>query len=283
MTDHSRHASEVRAHYNEITDGWALIFGECFHLGYFAAPTDTLDQATANLVDLMANLGSFTEQTTVLDVGCGIGGPAFHLHEKYHCDVTGITISDRGVELAQSSPRCARAAGKVRFLVADVLGGFAPETQFDLIWIMEVSHLIPDKPRLFARCHELLKDGGELLLCDMISVKEFSAFDVLRHGRQLATLERTFGKAKTETLAYYRQVLTGAGFAAVKTRDISKRIFPTMEHWRENIRRHRAELARCMSPQQLQDYLESCDILEDFYRRRRLGYGLVKGVKTASA
>jgi 27-O-demethylrifamycin SV methyltransferase len=274
--------TNVKSHYNEITDGWRLIFGENFHLGYFRTAEETLDQATINLVDLLAGMGSISESSRILDVGCGIGGPAFYLHEKYRCTVTGITISERGAELARESNRIKGYSPKVRFEVADILGEFSPEERFDVIWIMEVSHLIKDKPKLFERCHNLLKDQGELLLCDMITKREFSAIDILRQGKEIATLEKTFGKAKTETLDYYQQTLEYAGFSNIETLDVSPNIYPTMQQWRQNIHQHYTQLASCMSDTQIQGFLESCEILETFYHEETLGYGVVHGLKHGS-
>jgi cyclopropane fatty-acyl-phospholipid synthase-like methyltransferase len=275
-------AENVKFHYNEITDGWRFIFGENFHLGYFRTPDETLDQATINLIDLLAGKGPISTSARVLDVGCGIGGPAFYLHEKYQCDITGITISERGAELAQKSNLEKGCSQKVRFEVADILGDFFPKERFDIIWIMEVAHLIQDKPKLFERCRKLLKDGGTLLLCDMITEREFSAFDILRHGKAIATMERTFGKAKTETLAYYRQALEHAGFCNIETLDVSQNIYPTMQQWRQNIHRYSAQLSTCMSDERIQDFLKACDILETFYREKMLGYGVINGMKRES-
>lgn len=272
-------AENVKSHYNAITDGWRYIFGENFHLGYFSTPDETLDQATINLVDLLAGKGPIMESSKILDVGCGVGGPAFYLHEKFQCDITGITISERGAEVARESNREKGYTHKVRFEVADILGDFLPAERFDIIWIMEVLHLLPDKPKLFERCAKLLKDGGKVLLCDMITGREFSAFDILRYGKEIATMERTFGKAKTETLAYYRQALEHAGFCDIETLDVSQNIYPTMQNWRQNIHRYSAQLSSCMSDEQIRDFLKACDILETFYQEKLLGYGVVTGLK----
>ena len=273
-------AKDVKSHYNAITDGWRIIFGENFHLGYFKTPEENLDQATTNLIDILAEMGEISSLSKILDVGCGIGEPAFYLHEKYQCDITGITISERGAELAQEANQSKGNPDKIRFEVADILGDFLPKERFDIIWIMEVSHLIKDKEKLFERSFELLKNQGKLLLCDMVAVKEFTAFDILKRGKEIATMERVFGKAKTERFESYQQNLENAGFSDIKTLDVSKNIYPTMQYWRENINQHRAEISASMSDEQIQDFLEACDILENFYNEKVLGYGMVTAVKS---
>ncbi|MCP5990460.1 class I SAM-dependent methyltransferase, partial [Klebsiella pneumoniae] len=48
------------------------------------------------------NLDRLPAGTTVLDVGCGIGGSSRILARDYHFDVTGITISPGQVQRARS-------------------------------------------------------------------------------------------------------------------------------------------------------------------------------------
>jgi 27-O-demethylrifamycin SV methyltransferase len=68
-----------QTHYDSVTDAWTLILGENLHYGYFARGEETLAEATDALIDALASLARIDSSTVVLDVGCGIGGPAFRL------------------------------------------------------------------------------------------------------------------------------------------------------------------------------------------------------------
>jgi hypothetical protein len=46
-----------------------------------------------------------------------------------------------------------------------------------------------------------------MLLCDLILKREFSVADVYQLQDDLAVLERSFGKAKMETLDYYEATM----------------------------------------------------------------------------
>lgn len=269
----------VKMHYDQVTDGWSYIFGDNFHWGYFNSPDETLSQATDNLIDILSKFGTIPQKSEILDIGCGIGGPAFYLHEKLACSVTGITISRRGADLAEKANEEKGYSSHIRFMVADILGDFSPPRRFDVIWIMEVTHLITDKERLFKRCFELLKEGGELLLCDVTIKNDLSAFDILRHGRNLATLERTFGKTKSETLAYYGKEIQRAGFSNTEVIDISQNVRPTIDRWRKNINQHYDKISSCMSKEIIDNFLISCDILDGLYKENLFGYGLAKATK----
>jgi cyclopropane fatty-acyl-phospholipid synthase-like methyltransferase len=88
-------------HYDSVTDAWGLILGDSFHYGYFKSGDMDLKSATDCLIDLLAGMDTIDEKSKILDVGCGTGRPAFYLHEKYNCQITGISTSKKGVAVAK--------------------------------------------------------------------------------------------------------------------------------------------------------------------------------------
>jgi len=86
---------ENDVHYDSITDAWPYILGQNFHWGYFESPKDSLAKATDNLIDKMVSYTPEKDKLNVLDVGCGIGGPAFYLHNKLNWKITGISNSEQ--------------------------------------------------------------------------------------------------------------------------------------------------------------------------------------------
>ena len=226
-SDHG-HLSAVGSHYDSVTDGWKLILGRNFHFGYFRDSKDNLETATRNLIEELAAFGPIENNASVLDIGCGIGEPAFHLHETYGCSVTGITLSRRGVEMARRASIERGHERQVTFELVDFLRNQFPAESFDVAWVMESSHLMADKVRLIQESFRTLKPRGCFLLSDMVSRKTFTAFDLLKWSEQLATLDRTFGKAKTQHLAYYERLLGETGFDQIVSRDITSEVFPTL-------------------------------------------------------
>lgn len=70
--------------------------------GYFK-DTDDLDIAQEKKLDLICRKLQLSSKDKVLDIGCGWGGFAKFAAERYHCHVTGITISDKQMEYAKKS------------------------------------------------------------------------------------------------------------------------------------------------------------------------------------
>jgi 27-O-demethylrifamycin SV methyltransferase len=274
------------AHYDRITDAWRYIFGEHFHYGFFASPEVELPAATRALIDELAALADIGERTSVLDIGCGIGEPALYLHEKFGCRMTGITTSERGLELARARCESRGHAESVRFLLADGTDNGLPAESFDLCWALESSHLM-DKARLFAECHRGLKSGGVLLLCDVmlrrpVTVSDhFSNLFRLRWGylSGYLSVKRAYGPGRTESFDDYRNRLAAAGFSEVRLVDVSRETLPTMRKWRENMVINQTDILRSFSQAEFRDFERASYLMEYLFEQEMLGYGLVSAVK----
>lgn len=137
--------------------------------------------------------------STVLDVGCGIGGTSRYLAKEHGCHVTGVTISGRQVEIArklssevpgstvsEKDGTVKLGEGSVRFLELDAekMGDFFTEGEnratFDVVWISEAMSHLPNKELFFRNAALLLNPGGKLVVADWfknegLSEKEMDA------------------------------------------------------------------------------------------------------------
>jgi cyclopropane fatty-acyl-phospholipid synthase-like methyltransferase len=93
---------------------------EHLHSGGFAATRD------------QAKRVSITDESRVLDVGCGIGGPARYLAHRYGCRVDGIDLTPELVETGRVlTERCELADGVV-LQVGNALELPYPDQTFDV-------------------------------------------------------------------------------------------------------------------------------------------------------
>jgi cyclopropane-fatty-acyl-phospholipid synthase len=99
-----RKAGKVaRVHYNLGNDLFLAFLDPYlqYSCAYFQ-DTDDLATAQRNKMDLICRKLELAPGDHVLDIGCGWGGLAKYMAEKYGCRVTGVNISDRQIEYART-------------------------------------------------------------------------------------------------------------------------------------------------------------------------------------
>jgi 27-O-demethylrifamycin SV methyltransferase len=246
----------------------------------------SLNQATEALIKELAGLGTIDQHSTLLDVGCGVGAPAFYLYQTYRCSIVGISTSQRGIDIANSISREKGISDKVRFQVADGVHTGLPDSHFDVLWVLESSHLM-DKEGLFRESYRVLKPGGQLLLCDVMLRHKLSVLEQLKHLNKLKlgyltgylAMKQAFAVGNAETFEYYTGNLMAAGFNRVEAIDISEKVLPTIDCWRANIATNRADISRTFSQKQIDEFLSASAFVEYLISHQMMGYGLIKAIK----
>lgn len=265
--------------YNYIADAWQYLLGENFHWGYFQSESETLETATDNLIDLLAAPLNIEPTDKLMDVGCGIGGPARYLAGKFGCDITGFSTSQEGIARARKLTEESELAKKPQFEVRNALKNEFDDNSFDSVFLLEMSHLIRDKSKLILESCRSLKIGGRISLCDLTLQRRLTAKEIVKHHKDLVLLERCFGKARLEPLDYYELIFKNCGIEDVKITDISKEVIPTIQNWRKNAETNRKVLTTHISDQDVDDFIRSCDVLQTLYTDGAWGYGAISGVK----
>ncbi|OWO99230.1 tocopherol O-methyltransferase [Marssonina coronariae] len=185
----------IRHHYELASDYYYSLWGEHIHHGYFLTPSDSKERAQVQLIELLLERSGLPEGSTVLDVGCGIGGTTRYLARVHQCKVVGVTISGRQVEIARKltleasggppgTPDTGAAAGlgggSVQFIELDAekMGDhFTVEphvARFDCVWISEAMSHLPNKELFFRNAALLLNPGGKLVVADWFKSEDLT-------------------------------------------------------------------------------------------------------------
>ena len=163
-------SDSVAQSYDEWTQDGILEFywGEHIHLGHYGSPPRKKDfrLAKANFVHEMVRWGGLDrlpKGTTLLDVGCGIGGSSRMLVKDYGFDVTGVTISPGQVQRAtELTPEGVTA----KFHVDDAMALSYPDASFDVVWSVEAGPHMPNKEVFARELLRVVKPGGLLVVAD---------------------------------------------------------------------------------------------------------------------
>jgi SAM-dependent methyltransferase len=120
--------------------------------------------ATAEL----AILAGITVDTSVLDVGSGVGGPARFLAATYGCRVTGVDLSEPFVDAARYLTERTGQSEQVSFQTASALDLPFDDGSFNAVLLQHVAMNISDRPRLYREIRRVLKSGGRFATFDVV-------------------------------------------------------------------------------------------------------------------
>ena len=103
----------------------------------------------------------------VLDVGCGIGGPARMLADEFNCNVTGIDMSHEFILAARQLSELVDLRDKTQFLQGDALELPFEDGSFDVVWTQHVQMNISDKARFYSEIARVLTENGMFIYYDI--------------------------------------------------------------------------------------------------------------------
>ncbi|KAL8836145.1 MAG: hypothetical protein Q9170_003038 [Blastenia crenularia] len=193
MTSFAALKDRIKYHYDNASDYYYSLWGEHVHHGYFLEPDDTKERAQIRLVELLLDRSKLEKGSSVLDVGCGLGGTSRYLAKHRACDVTGITISGKQVDMAErlttdivgaNKDRDAADgsikfdAGSVSFMEFDAekLGEFVSASGiWECVWISEAMSHLPDKQLFFNNAIKLLRPNGRLVVADWFKAEDLTS------------------------------------------------------------------------------------------------------------
>jgi SAM-dependent methyltransferase len=162
----------------------------------------------------LAQLAGIEAGLSVLDVGCGVGGPARYLAANHGCRVTGVDLSAPFIEAARYLTGRTGQADRVRFEVADALALPFGDGAFDLVLLQHVAMNVANRPGFYRELRRVLPTGGRLAMFDVVLL-EGEPYYPLPWAR---TPETSFLRTAEETLTLIEQ----AGFRPIAVRDDSE-------------------------------------------------------------
>jgi ubiquinone/menaquinone biosynthesis C-methylase UbiE len=164
--------------------------------------------------DALALHAKINESTHVLDLCCGLGGPARYLAYHYGCRVTGVDMNTDRLAGAVRLTERTKLQDRVLFHHANALQtGLADET-FDVIVSQEAFCHIPNKKTLITECVRLLKPGGRIVYTDILA--RSSMTNEIR-----SRLETEMVFSELSTLEQYCHLLEEKGCQVIEVEDLS--------------------------------------------------------------
>jgi ubiquinone/menaquinone biosynthesis C-methylase UbiE len=115
----------------------------------------------------VAELAKLGASDLVLDVGCGLGGTARYLSEKFKCNVVGIDLTEEYISIGKKLTEFVGLSDRVDLRHGSALKIPYEDERFDIVWTEHVQMNIADKNRFYSEIARVLKPGGRLLFHDI--------------------------------------------------------------------------------------------------------------------
>jgi ubiquinone/menaquinone biosynthesis C-methylase UbiE len=161
-------------------------------------------QASEHFIDQLG----VTPDMHILDVGCGLGGPARFVASRYRCRVDGIDLTPEYIETGRVICGWVGLNDRISLHQGSALSMPFADGAFDGAYMLHVGMNIEDKAKLCSEVHRVLRPGSL-----------FGIYDVMRTGDGELTYPVPWATTAESSFvadpARYRRALQAAGFAVI--------------------------------------------------------------------
>lgn len=215
------YASITRQYYNLATDFYEYGWSQSFHFCRFG-PREAFAAAIARHEHYLAHAIGIKKSHHVLDVGCGVGGPAREIARFTGAHVTGITINEYQVQRATRYAAQDGLAGQCRFVVGDFMDLPFDEGQFDAVYAIEATVHAPSLEAVYKQVYRVLKPGGVFGVYEWVMTDKYD-HENLRHRQIRLDIEQGDGIANMMKAEDALAAIRAAGFELLEAEDLAER------------------------------------------------------------
>ncbi|KAF2398433.1 hypothetical protein EJ06DRAFT_497118 [Trichodelitschia bisporula] len=226
----AEYATLTRHYYNLATDLYEYGWGTSFHFSRFAYG-ESFRQSIARHEHYLAHMMGLREGMKVLDVGCGVGGPAREIAKFAGVDIVGINNNDYQIERAT---RYARKEGFTPKQMSFVKGDFCqlpfPDNSFDAVYAIEATVHAPSLEAVYSEICRVLKPGGVFGCYEWLMTHRFdesnAEHQAIRRGIELGD-----GISNMDTVDVALKAVEDSGFTLEHHEDLAERVDGDYAPW----------------------------------------------------
>ena len=212
------HAETVKDYYDLCSGFMVWGWSESLHFAPLT-PAESVEESQVRHQRLMISRLELQEGMTVVDVGCGVGGPMRRVAREAGVHVVGINNNTIQLEKAKRLNAEAGLDQMVDYKVCDFMdmSDIADDT-FDRGYAIESTCHAPDKQGAFAEIFRVLKPGALLWGQEMCLTDTFDPND---DGHQATKQDLMRGIALNDiaTFGEVNQALEAVGFSVIEGMD----------------------------------------------------------------
>jgi sterol 24-C-methyltransferase len=209
----------THSYYNVVTDFYEYGWGTSFHFSRFY-PGEPFRQATARHEHYLAHKIGIKEGWKVLDVGCGVGGPAREIARFTGAHITGLNNNDYQIEKAFYYANKFGLENQMNFVKGDFMKmDFEPES-FDAVYAIEATVHAPVLEGVYSEIYKVLKPGGAFGVYEWVMTDKYDETNP-EHRKIAYEIEIGDGIPKMYDINVARQALKNVGFELEFEQDLA--------------------------------------------------------------
>ena len=166
----------------------------------------------------------------VLDIGCGIGGPAKEIATFTDCKVVGVNINAHQIKVGKEFAKKEGVDNQIlEFVEADFMVSFLPsmvkttdtnrkqklpfsDNSFDVVYVIEATVHAPSLVEVYTEIYRVLKPGGRFGVYEWVMMADKFDPEIPRHVYLRSGIERGNGIACIRTSTEASDAMRAAGF-----------------------------------------------------------------------
>lgn len=225
------------AHHYDLSDRLYDLFldrDRQYSCAYFPEGSEDLDTAQLLKKAHIAAKLLLKPGQKVLDIGCGWGGMGLYLNRVAGVDVTGVTLSQEQLAVANRRAAEAGVSDRVAFRLQDYRT--IPEKFDRIVSVGMFEHVgVPHYGTFFGKVHDLLADDGVVLLHTIGRADGPGRTDPW-------TRKYIFPGGYVPALSEIAPVIERAGFYITDLEVLRLHYAKTLKHWYDRVQAHRAQI-----------------------------------------
>lgn len=209
----------THSYYNVVTDFYEYGWGSSFHFSRYYKG-ENFFAAMARHEHYLAYQAGIKKGDLVLDVGCGVGGPAREISRFTGCNVIGLNNNDYQIAKAKWYSKKYHLEDQLDFVKGDFMNmDFEPNT-FDKVYAIEATCHAPSLEGVYSQIYKVLKPGGTFAVYEWVMSERYDETDP-RHRKIAYEIELGDGIPKMFTVDVAKEALVSAGFEVTVAQDLA--------------------------------------------------------------
>lgn len=209
----------THSYYNVVTDFYEYGWGTSFHFSRYYQG-ESFSAATARHEHYLAYKAGIKPGDLVLDVGCGVGGPAREIARFTGCNVIGLNNNDYQIGKAKYYAKKFQLQDQMDFVKGDFMNMDFEENTFDKVYAIEATCHAPKLEGVYGEIYKVLKPGGTFAVYEWVMTDKYDETNP-EHRKIAYEIEIGDGIPKMFTLDVARDALHKVGFEVLEEEDLA--------------------------------------------------------------